>query len=302
MAAVRVLRSTMDRSGSHPGAFAIVQAAAIDDTRMKPAALRMLLALGIYRDTEGWCWPKQRQLAARLGITQQAVSKALRDLAEWGYVEIHDQYDGVTGARISSRYRVVMDFVLPLDYRRTPQPDVVGSQLEIVGPTTPEVVTPTTPEVVAIEQPRVTTQENNPSGSTTTSLKTPPDQAQILRALSDGAQEVIDWWRQCHGRKRPPRLNPTQARLLEEAVSDLGVARLKESVQYMAGKGVSEIDKARTAAYTKRRQDESGTSKPTPRSNGSGPMPGAASKQRSSWSDSKFRVKRLVAEGYDGNA
>lgn len=157
--------------GSRPGTFAMVTAAAIDDVRMGASPLRVLVALGHYRDAEGWCWPKQRQVADRLGITQQAVSKALRGLQEMGYIEIHDQYDETTGARISSRYRVLMDYVLPVEYRRTPQPDVVGAQLEVVPPTTPGVVAPTTsptiapqPDVVAIEEEL--TQENKPREQT----------------------------------------------------------------------------------------------------------------------------------------
>jgi hypothetical protein len=160
----------MPRS-SRSGTLSILQAAAIDDVRMGASALRMLVALGTYADREGWCWPKQRQLSERLGVSQQAVSKALRDLAGHGYIEVQDQFDGATGARLSSRYRLVMDFVLPLEFRRTPQPDVVGSQLQIVAPTTSEVVAPTTldvvapttSEVVAIEErPNRTTQLNDP--------------------------------------------------------------------------------------------------------------------------------------------
>lgn len=124
------------------------------------------------------------------------------------------------------------------------------------------------------------------------------DQATILRGLSDGAREILDWHRQCHGRRQPAKLNPESARVLEEAVADLGVERLKESVRYMAGKipAVPELSKAIRAARTKRTQDEQGAaSRPTtPHRNGSARMfPGEASKQTSKWSESKFRVKTL---------
>lgn len=90
-----------------------------------------------------------------------------------------------------------------------------------------------------------------------------PDQATILRGLSDGAREILDWHRQCHGRRSPAKLNPESARVLEAAVADLGVERLRESVQFMAGKipPVPELSKALNAAKTKRQLDE-GRAKP----------------------------------------
>jgi DNA-binding Lrp family transcriptional regulator len=261
----------MDRSGSHPGAFAIVQAAAIDDTRMGSSALRMLLALGIYRDTAGWCWPKQRQLAERLGISQQAVSKALRDLASMGYIEMHDQYNDVTGARMSSRYRIVMEYVLPIEYQRTPQPDVVTPQLHVVAPTTSEVVAPTTSEVVAINNPELTTQSNEEkevpelSGTVvvvgadraTAAAEEKPKALKVsFGSLSDDARSVVDDWRAKQGKTRPPKLNPTQAAYLEDAVSDLGADRLCEANTWAAQNGVPEFVKAIRAARTKRQRDE----------------------------------------------
>lgn len=162
----------MPRS-SRSGTFAMVHAAVIDDRRVGAAELRMLVALGTYADAEGWCWPKQKQLADRLGITRQAVSKALRDLSEHGYIEIHLQHDEATGSQIASRYRVRLDFVLPEECRRTPQPDIAGGQRQIAPPrnvsftppATPEVAPPATPEVAAIEeQTNTTDQRNRPKG------------------------------------------------------------------------------------------------------------------------------------------
>lgn len=174
------------------GTFAMVTAAAIDDVRMGAAPLRVLVALGHYRDADGWCWPKQRQLADRLGISQQAVSKALRGLGEMGYIEIHDQYDQTTGARISSRYRVLMDYVLPVQFQRTPQPDVVGSQLQVVAPTTSPTIAPQ-PDVVAIEEEL--TQENKPREQTNKKRtdvrlpKAPTAQSRVVDLIVAGGVE-----------------------------------------------------------------------------------------------------------------
>jgi len=160
----------MPRSG-RSGTLSIIQAVAIDDCRVGAAELRVLVALGTYADAEGWCWPKQKQLAVRIGVTRQAVSKALRDLAEHGYIEIHEQHDEATGSQIASRYRIVMEFVLAPEHCRTPQPEIAGGQRQIAPPrnvsftppATPEIAPPATSEVAPIEErPKRTTQLNDP--------------------------------------------------------------------------------------------------------------------------------------------
>ena len=145
MAAVRALRPVVTERSGH---LSILQAVAIDDVRVGAAALRMLVALGTYADTTtGWCWPKQRALGDRLGITRQAVSRALRDLASFGYIEIKEQHDPATGSQVGSTYRLVMDFHLPDQFRRTPQPDVAGGIKLTLRPPQPDVADPATPEV-----------------------------------------------------------------------------------------------------------------------------------------------------------
>lgn len=285
----------MDRSGSHPGAFAIVQAAAIDDTRMQPAALRMLLALGIYRDTEGWCWPKQKQLASRLGISQQAVSKALRDLARWGYIEIHDQYNEMTGARISSRYRLVMDFTLPVEYRRTPQADVVTPQLEIVTPTTLDVVTPTTPRVVAIEQPKITTQDNNlpPTEVGAAVAARPP--AKVRRSKTSSRPGRTGDETPC-----PDALDLTEQSYetagkwgFDRDAVDFQLERFLDSARangraYVDWKAAFRTWLLNEVQYAKRDRRPVGT-RPTHRNGAKQVPPGAASAQMSEWKDRPTR-------------
>lgn len=160
MSAVRALRPVVTERSGH---LSILQAVAIDDVRVGAAALRMLVALGTYADTTtGWCWPKQRALGERLGITRQAVSRALRDLASYGYIEIAEQHDPATGSQIGSRYRLVMDFELPDQFRRTPQPDVAGGvkltlrtpQPDVADPATSEVAGGATSDVAPIEEER----------------------------------------------------------------------------------------------------------------------------------------------------
>lgn len=74
--------------------------------------------------------------------------------------------------------------------------------------------------------------------------------------ISEDARTVLEEWRRFHGKRSPPKLNPTQVHQLEEAVIDLGVARLVEAAEYTATKGLKEFHKCLSCARTKRQQDE----------------------------------------------
>lgn len=188
----------MPRS-SRSGTFAMVHAAVIDDKRVGASELRMLVALGTYADGEGWCWPKQKSLALRLGISRQAVSKALRDLADHGYIEIHEQHDEATGSRLSSRYRVILDFVLPAEQRRTPQPEIAGGQRQIAAPATsalhapqPQELRPPQRDVAAIEE---LDQKNKPREQTQRKGAAPAERAptpsgRVIDAVRAGGAEI----------------------------------------------------------------------------------------------------------------
>jgi hypothetical protein len=73
--------------------------------------------------------------------------------------------------------------------------------------------------------------------------------------LSLDARTVLECWRQAHGKRSPPRLNPTQVAALEAAVIDLGVERLGEACRWSAEQGVTEFIKAIRAARTKRQRE-----------------------------------------------
>jgi hypothetical protein len=98
---------------------AIHTGAIFDDRRLGPAQVEMYGILSTYADAEtGWCHPRQGVLARRLGLSQGAVSQRITALADHGWLEVHDRYDPVTGARKSSEYRLVLDYVLPAEYDR----------------------------------------------------------------------------------------------------------------------------------------------------------------------------------------
>lgn len=97
--------------------FSIIPAWAYDDERLSMSGLRMLGLLGTYSDPKGWSWPSQEELGGRLGgISQQAVSKAIREIHELGYIEIH-YYNG-KGSHKQAKYRIIFDAAIPDGFNR----------------------------------------------------------------------------------------------------------------------------------------------------------------------------------------
>lgn len=74
----------------------------------------------------------------------------------------------------------------------------------------------------------------------------------VLASLSEGARDVVETWRSAHGKRSPPKLNPTQQAKLERAVTEVGLDWLKVGVTWSAERGLPEFDKAINAAYTAR--------------------------------------------------
>lgn len=57
------------------------------DRRVKPGALRVMLALCGYADREGRCFPSQDRLANELGTTRHKVCNAISQLEDFGYLQ-----------------------------------------------------------------------------------------------------------------------------------------------------------------------------------------------------------------------
>jgi len=69
--------------------LAIIPAAAIEDRRLTPLALRALLFLGKHANTKsGWCRVKQKRMAEALGCARSTVQLALGQLLDVGYIEV----------------------------------------------------------------------------------------------------------------------------------------------------------------------------------------------------------------------
>ena len=83
-----------------------IPAAAVDDQNLPLGALRVLNALGIYTNREGWCWPAQTTLADRLGVSRQYVARCIRTLMVRGYIE---RQNTPKGASPRYRYRMILE-------------------------------------------------------------------------------------------------------------------------------------------------------------------------------------------------
>ena len=88
--------------------FSIFQAKAISDKRVSNSQLRTLAALGVYGDSDGWCFPKLSTLADDLGKSKQAVSMDIKALCNLGYVEVKKQYRP-DGSQKNNLYRLIFD-------------------------------------------------------------------------------------------------------------------------------------------------------------------------------------------------
>lgn len=106
-------------AAAESGRLCIIQAAAVDDLRLGPAAFRMLAALGTYGNRLGYCWPTQGRLAARAGVSRQSVNRHMGELEVLGYIQIiRDEAEKAEALRASGRpgmevsgcvYRILLD-------------------------------------------------------------------------------------------------------------------------------------------------------------------------------------------------
>lgn len=270
------------------------------DLRLPDEQERVLVRMARCANDDGTnCYPGVKLLADETGRSERSVQRVLRALEGAGLVvPVANMIGGrgrVAGYHVTLTEPVKGDTHDTLSPPETATP-ATPIEPERVSPATPfdrervtsvtpfseERATPTTPftpervspvtvkGVTGDTSPSPPITPLSPSGkdpeeiATPSELSTTPvgtgDQAKILRGLSAEAREILDWHRQCHGRRHPAKLTPESARVLEAAVADFGVERLREAVKYMAGliPPVPELSKALRAAATKRQKDEAG--------------------------------------------
>ena len=69
------------------GHFSIISAAAVFDSRLSHADVRVLAALGAHADKNRRCWPATATLANETGMSERHARTSLRNLENRGYIE-----------------------------------------------------------------------------------------------------------------------------------------------------------------------------------------------------------------------
>lgn len=94
-------------------------AAALDDMRLSNCGFRVLALLGNYQwGPGGYAEELQVYMAKRLGVTQQYISKGIRELLEYGYIKVHYERVVGSGCRHRAKYRIVYDREVPKEFWR----------------------------------------------------------------------------------------------------------------------------------------------------------------------------------------
>jgi len=67
--------------------YTIVPIRAVNDRRIRPAAMRALLAVCSFANRAGLCWPGHENVGKMLGVTRQAAGRQVKKLVEMGYLK-----------------------------------------------------------------------------------------------------------------------------------------------------------------------------------------------------------------------
>lgn len=131
--------------------YSIVPAAAALDLTLSASELRVLIVLGTFLDRDNKAFPSQTTLAEASGITRETTNRALKKLADLGYITSTQQTRNK--AQTVNLYRVIMD---PDLHRKTSQDPVTtesqGCDAQITGGVTSRDHT---------EQPHINTNKKN---------------------------------------------------------------------------------------------------------------------------------------------
>lgn len=213
--------------------------------------------------------PRLTGLKGSAALAKRLVDASLWELAEGGY-QIHDylNYQPAAGKVVQERQDNATRMA---DLRRRRSTGATRSVTDLSGESAPEHMTAfaessgvTNPSRSRSRSRSLEEDENlegeHPvsgaafaAGSAEKSLRSP------LIGLSDDAREAVECWRSAHGKRSPPKLNPTQANKLEKAVLEVGLEWLRFGAKWSAERGIPEFDKAINAAYTARQNAENGS-------------------------------------------
>jgi hypothetical protein len=67
--------------------YTVVPIRAVNDRRIRPAAMRALLAVCSFANRAGLCWPGHENVGKMLGVTRQAAGRQVKKLVEMGYLK-----------------------------------------------------------------------------------------------------------------------------------------------------------------------------------------------------------------------
>jgi hypothetical protein len=249
--------------------FVILRKAMLYDLTLTPQLkiLYLVIADQAWRDETGTCRLSHGELAQLVGRETRTVRALVKPLVDCGL--LGQKRTGPTQAKAywpidpgeQVGHRPKNDGVSDRDGGHRPKNDATPSENgRSHRPKNDGYLNrrpdPETPE---IKRPAVASQPAGPGGATegefssqevSTSKPPKPRPSPSAIALSPGAQAVMDHyaveWGAAH-----PTLNPTQVRLLEEAVAEIGADEIMASVTYLAGDGVRGIDKARRGALNR---------------------------------------------------
>ena len=93
-------------------AFFKAPSRAIQDDRLatRPRTFMILCALCQFIGPTGYCYPKQGRLARQLGMSQQGISKHIRLLIDYGYVQkVRNEYKFRKKGHTSATWRILFD-------------------------------------------------------------------------------------------------------------------------------------------------------------------------------------------------
>ena len=93
-------------------AFFKAPSRALQDKRLatRPRTFIILCALCQFIGPTGYCYPKQARIARQLGMSQQGVSKHIRLLVDYGYVEkVRNEYKFRKKGHTSATWRILFD-------------------------------------------------------------------------------------------------------------------------------------------------------------------------------------------------
>lgn len=114
--------------------LSVIPARAIEDDRLSKGDLKVLNALGVYADKEGWSFPSQKTLADKINMTRMSVSRAIKKLCDYGYIASENNFRN-NGSQSSNKYRVLFDLP-PLIHNG----ELSGCNIDVVAPHTTEML------------------------------------------------------------------------------------------------------------------------------------------------------------------